>query len=53
MMSELETVRYEITDGVGWITLARPEVMNAFDERMLDECAAPFVTYVSRSLPLK
>jgi enoyl-CoA hydratase/carnithine racemase len=38
-MSDFETVRYDIADGVGWITLNRPEVMNAFDNRMLDELA--------------
>jgi enoyl-CoA hydratase/carnithine racemase len=36
-MTEFETVRYDVADGVGWITLNRPEVMNAFDDRMLDE----------------
>jgi enoyl-CoA hydratase/carnithine racemase len=36
-MANFETVRYEIADGIGWITLDRPEVMNAFDGRMLDE----------------
>jgi enoyl-CoA hydratase/carnithine racemase len=39
-MAEFETVRYDIADGVGWITLNRPEVMNAFDPRMLDELAS-------------
>ena len=28
---------YDVADGVGWVTLDRPEVMNAFDARMLDE----------------
>jgi enoyl-CoA hydratase/carnithine racemase len=36
-MSDFETVRYEIADGIGWMTLNRPEVMNAFDATMLDE----------------
>jgi enoyl-CoA hydratase/carnithine racemase len=36
-VTEFETVRYDVADGVGWITLDRPEVMNAFDDRMLDE----------------
>jgi enoyl-CoA hydratase/carnithine racemase len=36
-MSDFETVRYDVADGVGWVTLNRPEVMNAFDDRMLDE----------------
>jgi enoyl-CoA hydratase/carnithine racemase len=35
----VETVTYEVSDGVGWVTLNRPEVMNAFDGRMLDELA--------------
>jgi enoyl-CoA hydratase/carnithine racemase len=37
---DLETVTYEVRDGVGWVTLNRPEVMNAFDARMLDELSA-------------
>jgi enoyl-CoA hydratase/carnithine racemase len=36
----VETVSYEARDGVGWVTLNRPEVMNAFDARMLDELSA-------------
>jgi len=36
----VETVRYEVRDGIGWVTLDRPEVMNAFDGRMLDEMSA-------------
>jgi enoyl-CoA hydratase/carnithine racemase len=38
-MSAFETVRYEIADGIGWVTLNRPEVMNAFDGRMQEELA--------------
>jgi enoyl-CoA hydratase/carnithine racemase len=33
----VETVTYEVSDGVGWVTLNRPEVMNAFNATMLDE----------------
>jgi enoyl-CoA hydratase/carnithine racemase len=33
----VETVTYTAADGVGWVTLNRPDVMNAFDARMLDE----------------
>ena len=36
----MQTVTYEVSDGVGWMTLDRPEVMNAFDARMLDELSA-------------
>jgi enoyl-CoA hydratase/carnithine racemase len=36
-MSDFETVRYDIADGIGWVTLNRPDVMNAFDGRMQDE----------------
>lgn len=36
----METVTYEARDGVGWVTLNRPDVMNAFDARMLDELSA-------------
>ncbi len=43
-MAEFETVRYEVRDGVAWLTLDRPEVMNAFDERMLDEVSTVWRT---------
>ena len=33
----METIAYEHADGVGWVTLNRPEVHNAFNEVMLDE----------------
>jgi enoyl-CoA hydratase/carnithine racemase len=36
-MGDFETVDYEVRDGVAWVTLDRPEVMNAFDGRMLEE----------------
>jgi enoyl-CoA hydratase/carnithine racemase len=36
-MTSYETVRYDVVDGVGWVVLDRPDVMNAFDARMLDE----------------
>jgi enoyl-CoA hydratase/carnithine racemase len=32
-----QTVTYDVSDGVGWVTLNRPDVMNAFDARMLNE----------------
>jgi enoyl-CoA hydratase/carnithine racemase len=34
-----EHVRYEATDGVGWITLTRPRVLNALDARLAGELA--------------
>src|SRR5436190_10056140 len=36
-MSEFETILYEVRDHVAWITLNRPEVMNAFNMRMQRE----------------
>ncbi|MGB7052301.1 MAG: enoyl-CoA hydratase/isomerase family protein, partial [Acidimicrobiales bacterium] len=36
-MSELETLLYEESDGVAWITLNRPEALNAFDSVMQQE----------------
>ena len=33
-------VRYEAVDGVGWITLARPQVLNALDPLLAAELAA-------------
>jgi enoyl-CoA hydratase/carnithine racemase len=32
-------VRYEAVEGVGWITLTRPEVLNALDARLASELA--------------
>ena len=31
-----ENIRYEVSDGIGRITLARPEVRNAFTLSMID-----------------
>ena len=39
-MPEFETLLLEIAEGVATVTLNRPEVLNAFDERMQDELAA-------------
>ncbi|MGI5460186.1 enoyl-CoA hydratase/isomerase family protein [Streptomyces sp. CA-249302] len=37
---ELKTVLYEVVDHVATITLNRPEVMNGFNQRMLEEFSA-------------
>ena len=39
-MTEFETVRYDIADGIGWVTLNRPDVMNAFNDTMLEEISS-------------
>jgi enoyl-CoA hydratase len=36
-MEQLETVAYEAIDGTAWVTLNRPESLNAFNARMQDE----------------
>ena len=36
----METISYEESAGVAWVTLDRPDVHNAFNETMLDEIAA-------------
>jgi 2-ketocyclohexanecarboxyl-CoA hydrolase len=36
-MSELTDVRYEVEDGLAWITIDRPERLNAFRARTVDE----------------
>ena len=33
-------VRYEAVDGVGWITLTRPEVLNALDAQLATDLVA-------------
>ena len=36
-MEELSDVRYEVESGLGWITIDRPDRMNAFRARTVDE----------------
>src|ERR671930_1605595 len=36
-MEELSDVRYEVENGLGWITIDRPDRMNAFRARTVDE----------------
>jgi enoyl-CoA hydratase/carnithine racemase len=36
-MAGFETIVYEKQDGVAWVTLSRPEVLNAYNMRMRDE----------------
>ena len=39
-LDALETILYEVHDGVAWVTLNRPEVLNAFNYRMQQELNA-------------
>jgi len=39
-MPEFDTVRFEVSEGVGWLTLNRPEVMNSFNSQMQRELHA-------------
>src|SRR2546423_12064209 len=41
-MPELTDVRYELEDGLAWITIDRPERMNAFRAQTVDELIACF-----------
>jgi naphthoate synthase len=41
-MDELTDVRYEAEDGLAWITIDRPERLNAFRARTVDELIACF-----------
>jgi naphthoate synthase len=41
-MSEYEDIRYEARNGVGWITINRPERYNAFRMQTIDELIAGF-----------
>jgi enoyl-CoA hydratase/carnithine racemase len=36
-VAELETIEYKAEDGVAWVTMNRPEVLNAFNARMQRE----------------
>jgi 2-ketocyclohexanecarboxyl-CoA hydrolase len=42
MSLELEDVRYEVDDGLAWITIDRPERMNAFRAGTVDELIRAF-----------
>jgi len=44
---ELETVLFEVTDHVATVTLNRPEAMNGFNQRMLEEFAGLWETVKS------
>jgi len=41
-LPELQTLRYEVQDGIATITLHRPEKLNAFTAQMRDELIAAF-----------
>jgi 2-ketocyclohexanecarboxyl-CoA hydrolase len=41
-MEELSDVRYEVQDGLAWITIDRPDRLNAFRARTVDELIACF-----------
>lgn len=37
MLNDYEDIRYEVDDGLAWLTIARPEVYNAFRGRTVEE----------------
>ncbi|MBN8492258.1 MAG: crotonase/enoyl-CoA hydratase family protein [Burkholderiales bacterium] len=41
-LNDLQTLRYEVQDGIATITLHRPEKLNAFTTQMRDELVAAF-----------
>jgi naphthoate synthase len=43
-MQDLNDVRYEVEDGLAWITIDRPERMNSFRARTVDEMIRCFKT---------
>ena len=41
-MTEFTDISYEVDSGLAWITIARPERMNAFRARTVDELIHSF-----------
>jgi len=41
-MKNLQTITFETIESIGWITLNRPEVRNAFNDKMIDELNTAF-----------
>jgi enoyl-CoA hydratase/carnithine racemase len=41
-----ECIKYEVKDGIGWITFNRPEVRNALSRQTLDGVNAGIAGYV-------
>ena len=46
MKREGAHARYESADGVGWITLTRPRVLNALDARLAKDLATSRIQVV-------
>jgi len=41
-MADFETITFDVTDGVGWLTLNRPDVHNAFNAQVIAELTRTF-----------
>ena len=37
-----ETIEYDVRDGVAWVTLNRPDALNAINDKMMEELWAAF-----------
>src|SRR5688500_14247728 len=42
-VAEFTTIGYRVDDGVAWVTLNRPDVLNAFSTAMLEELRSVWV----------
>ena len=46
-----ETIKYEVNDGIAYVTINRPQAMNALNTQVLDELYAAFTQFEEMLMP--